>query len=162
MVGSDQGRSAEPGEAPKEDFRPRFARDVPAWLTAPTPAYIRRVRLAMLGVLLLVGTYLALTLWFVCVTWQLAAGLATAGPDGVGVALALFLGGVLGTLLVTGLFSIERGSAKDGLEVTAQEQTELFAFLHALADAAGAPRPHRVYPDDPETVLALTAINAAR
>src|SRR6185436_3911422 len=42
------------------------------------------------------------------------------------------------------LVSIKHASASNDRELTPLEEPELFAYLYRLADAAGAPRPHRV------------------
>lgn len=51
----------------------------------------------------------------------------------------------LAVFMLKALFFVRHGEGDDGLEVTPADQPELFAFLHKLADRAGAPRPHRVF-----------------
>ena len=43
------------------------------------------------------------------------------------------------------IFFISPGSDDSGIEVTAADQPQLFAFLYELADEVRAPRPHRVF-----------------
>jgi Zn-dependent protease with chaperone function len=43
------------------------------------------------------------------------------------------------------VFSVRNARPDNLHEITAEEQPRLFAFLFKLADAAGAPRPHKVY-----------------
>ena len=89
--------------------------------------------------------YLSLAAWLVLIAWRLTLG-ANAGAQGV-VWGYVAGGGVafLALVLIRAMFFVRRGGNADNLEITAREQPRLFEFLHQLADAAGAPRPHRVF-----------------
>src|SRR5258708_10778206 len=59
---------------------------------------------------------------------------------------AVGVGGLfLAVFMPKPLFFVRRGTLDQMLEVSARDQPGLFAFLHALADSAEAPRPHRVF-----------------
>jgi Zn-dependent protease with chaperone function len=47
--------------------------------------------------------------------------------------------------MIKALFFIKRGQDTDDIELTPDEEPQLFEFLNQLADEAGAPRPHRVF-----------------
>ena len=47
--------------------------------------------------------------------------------------------------MLKALFFVKHGEASEDVEITEADQPRLFAFLHRLADEAGAPRPHKVY-----------------
>jgi len=119
---------------------------VPAQLTAPSSAYRRHAWLAVAGLLGFATAYFALMVWFGWTAYRVFRTLL-AGEGGntllniiVGI-FALFLA----VFMAKGLVFLKRGQASRELELKQAEQPELFAFLHRLADEAGAPRPKRVY-----------------
>lgn len=126
---------------------PNGPESVPGDLTAPSRSYRRQAWVATGGLLLFVGAYFALTGWFGWTAWRLWAGLPHASGDSV--ILGHLLGGAgaafLAVFMLKALVFIKRGEAVEDLQITAQDQPTLFAFLYRLADEAGAPRPHRVY-----------------
>ncbi|HEX2780432.1 MAG TPA: M48 family metalloprotease [Gemmatimonadaceae bacterium] len=119
---------------------------VPPNLTQPPASYRRRVWLAVGGLLLFVTLYVALTGWLGWTSFRLLAAVAKGGNDPIVGALVALGTGLLTVFMVKGFFFMKQGrGAVPELEVTAADQPELFAFLHTLADEAGAPRPHRVF-----------------
>jgi Zn-dependent protease with chaperone function len=119
--------------------------DVPAVLTAPSLRYRLHAWMALAGLLLFMGVYFALVGWFAWTAWRLFAGLANAPQAAFGFVIAGTGSAFLAVFLLKALVFIKRGSGSSGVEITAAEQPALFAFLHRLADEAGAPRPRRVY-----------------
>lgn len=118
---------------------------VPPDLVAPSSAYKRHAWLALAGLLLFVGAYLAFGLWLARTALHLfEAAFREGDPDFVA-----FVGAVVASLLAVflfkALFFIKRGTAGVQLEVREAEEPRLFQFLYRLADEARAPRPHRVY-----------------
>jgi Zn-dependent protease with chaperone function len=119
---------------------PRTPPSPPAGLGAVTPAYRRHLAAALAALFAFVGLYLALLGWLARTWWAL-------WPKG---ALAFWVGGapllLLLAFLASGLFAIRRRSyGPAARELTAADEPVLFAFLHRVADEAGAPRPHRVF-----------------
>ena len=115
-----------------------------AQLTKPSASYKNSARLAVAGLLLFVVLYVALAGWFLYTAGRVVIG--GAGADlgffaYVMAACALFIG----VLMIKAIFSVKNAQPEDLLEVSASEQPRLFAFLYELADAAGAPRPHKVF-----------------
>ena len=114
-------------------------------LARPTRAYHLRAWAAMAGLAAFVVLYLALAAWFGWTAWRLTLGADTGGKD-AWVGWIVGLGSAfLAVFMLKALFFVRHGDGDDGLEVTPADQPELFAFLHKLADRAGAPRPHRVF-----------------
>jgi Zn-dependent protease with chaperone function len=116
-----------------------------AKLTRPTASYKRSAYYAVAGLLAFVAIYFGLAGWFLYTAWRLVTSAAHAGNSTfwsyVGAIVALMLAG----FMLKALFAV-RSAMPDGLEeVTPKQQPRLFAYLHELADAAGAPRPHRVF-----------------
>lgn len=118
---------------------------VPPDLTAPTPAY-RRHTWASVGALAgFVLLYLGLAGWFGLTAYRLFQG-AWHAVDSNFLAFLLAIPPLfLFALLAKGLFFVRKGEIGDAIEVTAAEEPALFAFIHRVADEAGAPRPHRVF-----------------
>lgn len=118
---------------------------MPPDLVAPSSAYRRHAWLALAGLLLFVGAYLAFGLWLARTAVHLFEAAFAEGKNN----FVAFVGGVVAALLAVflfkALFFIKRGSAGVQVEVTANEEPGLFQFLYRLADEARAPRPHRVY-----------------
>jgi Zn-dependent protease with chaperone function len=119
--------------------------DVPADLSRPTPAYRRHAWLAMAGLALFVVLYLLLSGWFAWTAWHLLSRFFANGAGGFWAFVAGACSAILAVFLLKALFFIKHGTASEDLQITEAEQPRLFAFLHRLADEAGAPRPHRVY-----------------
>jgi Zn-dependent protease with chaperone function len=111
-------------------------------LAQPSPAYKRKVWLAVAGLALFLVLYFLLAGWFLWTAYRLTVGADQPTFTGylVGVC-ALFLG----VFMVKPLFFVKRGSVAGAVEITRQEQPRLFAYLDELADQATAPRPHRVF-----------------
>ncbi len=128
-----------------QDLYPRGPKDVPAELTQPTATYKHRAWLALASLALFVALYIALAGWFVWTAHRMFGEAAAGGPDKVWHFLISVSAAFLAVFMLKALFFIKRGGAPDAVEVTAAEQPRLFAFLHRLADEAGAPRPKRVY-----------------
>lgn len=126
-----------------EQLYPRGPAAVPSDLTKPTSTYRSHAWLAMGGLILFVVLYFALSGWF---TWT-AYRLLAPGVDGGGLwSFACGLGAAfLAVFMWKALFFVQHRYEVEDIEVTADEQPKLFAFLHRLADEAGAPRAHRVY-----------------
>lgn len=119
---------------------------VPAQLTAPSSAYRRHAWLAVAGLLSFAAAYFALMGWF---GWTAFRVLRTLVSGEGGNTLVNIIVGVcalfLAAFMAKGLIFLKRGQASKELELKPADQPELFAFLHRLADEAGAPRPKRVY-----------------
>ena len=127
-----------------QDLYPRGPKDVPAELTQPTATY-KHAWLALASLALFVALYIALAGWFVWTAYRMFGEAAAGGPDKGWHLLISVSAAFLAVFMLKALFFIQRGGAPDAVEVTAAEQPRLFAFLHRLADEAGAPRPKRVY-----------------
>ena len=116
-----------------------------AKLAKPTSAYKRQAWLAMAGLVVFMLLYFALAGWFLLTAYRLTLGAGAGGKDAfwgwIVAACALFLA----VFMLKAVFFVKHGKTDDSVEVTPQDQPELFRFLHALADKAGAPRPHRVF-----------------
>jgi len=128
-----------------ENIYPANPVAVPADYTEPGKSYRQRAWLAMVMLLVFILLYLSISGWFAWTAWRLLEA-AFGGGDG---AFVGFLAGgaaaFLAVFMLKALFFVKHGSSSDDIEVTPAEQPRLFAFLHRLADEAGAPRPHRVY-----------------
>ncbi|MCB9598550.1 MAG: M48 family metalloprotease, partial [Sandaracinaceae bacterium] len=127
----------------RELFPPR-PEGVPADLTAPTAAYRRHTWLAFLGLLGFVGLYVGLTGYLGWIVYRLLYDAFTGGNAVLGVVLAILPTFFL-VFLVRGLFVVKHLEDPTRVQVTEDEQPELFAFVNRIADEAGAPRPHKLY-----------------
>ncbi len=119
---------------------------VPAQLTAPSSAYRRHAWLAVAGLLTFAFAYFALMGWFGWTAYRVFRTML-AGEGGNTFA-NLLVGGFsvfLVAFMAKGLVFLKRGQTSKDMELKPADQPELFAFLHRLADEAGAPRPKRVY-----------------
>jgi Zn-dependent protease with chaperone function len=128
-----------------EEVFPPSPQSVPAGLTAPSRAYRRHAWIATLGLLAFVTLYLGLTGYFAWVVNRLLVNAVlhhgnVAGAFFMSLPALFFL-----AFLVRGLFVVKRTKDPATVEITAEQEPLLFAFLHRLAAEAGAPRPHRVY-----------------
>jgi Zn-dependent protease with chaperone function len=124
---------------------PPNPRAVPEELTRPTRAYKVRAWLAVAVLLGFVAIYVSLTAWFGWTTIRLVRGGLAGGPNAAVGFLAAIPAAFFAVFLAKGLFFVKRGKLEGLVEVTAEEQPELFEFLRRIADDAKAPRPHRVF-----------------
>jgi Zn-dependent protease with chaperone function len=135
---------SETREEGKQSWLPSLVTDVPKDLTAGSRSFRRSVIVAAVGVMLLIGAYLGLVGWVARNTYRLLVAFVD-GHDGPAGLAAILLSIVLLALLVGGLLGVESAEPSAGVELHERDQPELFALIHRLADAAGAPRPHRVF-----------------
>ncbi len=115
---------------------------VPADLAAPTGRYKRQTAAAVIGVVAFFLLYLGMTYWFGLVAYRAFAAW------GEHTKRALFVGipsAFLCLVLLKGLFVRQKLSRDSLLQITADEEPELFRFIHRVADDIGAPRPHKVF-----------------
>lgn len=119
--------------------------DVSANLTAPTSAYKRHAWLAMLGLAAFVAAYIALSGWFVWTAYRLLSGAAKGGDATLFALIGGSCSAFLAVFMLKALFFVKHRYEIDDIQVTEQEQPQLFAFLNRLADEAKAPRAHRVF-----------------
>lgn len=117
---------------------------VPATLTQPTKQYKQRAWWAVASLLLFAAIYFALLVWFGWTAWRLV-GTGVNSHSGFGLIVLGICSGFLALFMAKALVFVRRGGAPDDIELTSASQPELFAFLHKLADDAGAPRPARVF-----------------
>jgi Zn-dependent protease with chaperone function len=112
---------------------------------AATAAYKRRAWLAVAGLLLFALLYLGLAATLAYTSWHLLWGVALQGEGHLGHWLAGAGAGLLAFFMLKGLWFIERHTDAGQIEIKPDQQPRLWAFLQALAQRAGAPRPHRVF-----------------
>lgn len=125
------------------EFYPANPVALPPDLTRPSSAYTRHTWAAVAALLAFAALYVGLAVWLGHTTWRFLYGaLHGMGPVGYLLAIpALFLL----AFLVKGVFFVRRGQRDDAAEIPAATEPALFAFLHRIADEAGAARPHRVF-----------------
>ncbi|MDH5491063.1 MAG: M48 family metallopeptidase, partial [Myxococcales bacterium] len=117
---------------------------VPADLTKPTAEYRRRAAAAVVGLLLFMAAYLGLCFWLGRVGYRGIRDVFAGEATIVGTAIAI-PASFLFIVLIKGLFAVQRNPMKQLVEVTIEDEPELLAFIHRVADDAGAPRPHRIF-----------------
>lgn len=127
-----------------EHVYPAGPHSVPADLTKPSAAYRNHAWLAMGGLGLFVTSYFALSSWF---TWTAYRLLRTAVVEGewLWTGVVGLSAGFLAVFMWKALFFVKHRYEIDDIEITAEDQPQLFAFLNRLADEAKAPRAHRVF-----------------
>lgn len=124
---------------------PPLPPNVPPDLTRATTRYKRHAWLAGIGLLAFVALYLGLTGWFLWTSFRLITFAFGPARNTFWSFVVGALSGLLGMFLLSALFIIKTGGDSKKNEITAKNEPELFAFLNALADRVGAPRPHRVF-----------------
>lgn len=121
---------------------------VPADLTRPSSRYRLQVVLVLVSLAVTLLLYLALLIGS---AWLCKVSLTAPWPDRVDRGYlflrvaAILCSGLLFLYLLKGLFKRSQVGGDWLVEVTADEQPELFAFIHRVCADTGAPRPHKVY-----------------
>lgn len=121
---------------------------VPETLSAPSAAYKRQAVLAVLGLLGFLGLYLLLVWWLAHLVWR---GVHDAFVAGGGAFLSLLVAvpaAFLLVVMVKGLFAVKRFPLDHLRELDPEEEPELLAFVHRVADETGARRPARIFLSD--------------
>ncbi|BFM13938.1 hypothetical protein R50073_01210 [Maricurvus nonylphenolicus] len=123
---------------------PASPSNVPEGLTQATSSYKRQAWLAMLGLLAFMALYFSLLACFLLITYNSAMSLneGTAGLWQLVIGVSSLL---LSVFMIKSLFSVRKSGNPGGVELTQEEEPELYNFLHSLADEVGAPKPHRVF-----------------
>jgi Zn-dependent protease with chaperone function len=116
---------------------------VPSDFAKPSVRYWLHAWLAVTGLFLFIGLYVALAAWF---TWTAYRLLAHGIPHAdVATVLSGLITAFASVLLWKAMRLVPRPSQLDAIEVTAREQPKLFHFLERLAADAGTQPPHRVF-----------------
>jgi Zn-dependent protease with chaperone function len=116
-----------------------------AALSRPSSAYKRSARLAVAGLLAFVALYFGLASWFLYTAWRLVVSAQHTANTPFWSYVSAVVALTFGVFMLKAIFAVRNAQPEGLLEVKADEQPRLFAYLHQLADAAGAPRPHRVF-----------------
>jgi Zn-dependent protease with chaperone function len=133
-------------ESCMDSLYPAGPANVPATLTQPSSIYRRHAWIAALSLVVFAALYLAMTAWLGWTAYRLLGQVFEGNSSNALSAIIIGVGAAfLALFMAKALFFIKRGASSGDIEITAQEQPRLFAFLNRLADEAGAPRPHRVY-----------------
>ena len=114
-------------------------------LALSSAAYKRRAWIAISGLLLFFVFYVGLASWFTFIAYRLIAGVFLGGDGAFWGFLASLPAAFFAVFMWKALFFVRRNKDRIGVEIKPQDQPELFAFLHQLADQVGAPRVHRVF-----------------
>lgn len=114
-------------------------------MAQPSSSYKNSARLAVAGLLAFMLLYFALAGWFLLIAYRLTF-LADSSGKNVGwgylmAVCALFFA----FFMLKGIFAVRNAKFEGMQELTCEQQPRLFDFLYELADAAGAPRPHKVF-----------------
>jgi len=123
---------------------PAGPQQVPADLTKPRGSYQRQAWLAMAGLTLFMLGYIALGICFAVITFNGITHLNTWGFDLFRLVITV-CAGLLTLFIGKSLFAVRKSGDPHGIEISEQDQPQLFAFIYRLADEIGAPRPHRVF-----------------
>ena len=125
---------------------PASPRNVPDNLTEAKSSYKRQAWLAMMGLIAFMLIYLTLLAGFAFITYKTALGTVDSyGGFNLGSAILCLCSGILTVFMLKSLFAMRKMGNPNGIEVTQNDQPELYSFLHQLADEIGAPKPHRVF-----------------
>lgn len=127
-----------------EFLYPKSPTGIPQDLTKAKASYQRQAMLAMLGLITFMSVYLALAVCFGLITYNTAHQMIGQELDLMSL-LIVFCSGLLTIFMVKSLLVVKKPGNPGGVEVSADDEPELFAFLHQLSDEIGAPRPHRVF-----------------
>lgn len=106
--------------------------------------YRFRALAAMAALTAFVVLYFLLAGWFAAKSYHMFASVADSKEPMFGIFLG-FCSGFLSLFMLKAVFQVKHGRNDDSIEICEKDQPGLFDYLHRLADAAKAPRPHRVF-----------------
>lgn len=116
-----------------------------AQVSAPCASYRNSIGLAIAGLLAFAFLYFGLATGFLLIAYRLSLLADFAGLQAIGAYALAMCALLLAVFMLKAVFSVKYANPEGLLEVTRQDQPALFDFLHELADAAGAPRPYKVF-----------------
>ncbi|XDD50667.1 M48 family metallopeptidase [Leptospira sp. WS92.C1] len=119
--------------------------DILSDLTGLNHAHKRSLWLTVLGLVLFVLVYFALSSWFAWASYSLIRYGFTESGTGLYSWIAGIGSGLIALFMIKALFFVKKGSMREEYEITPEDQPQLFQFLYQLADETKAPRPHRVF-----------------
>ncbi len=126
----------------------RISARVPENFTNPTKSFKKHVWLSVFGLLFFIGLYLALTIWFGLLAYNLVVDANSFNGHFVNYLLAIGFG-FLSVFMAKSLFFLnKREDNPIYRSINEKEEPLLFDYLYKLADEAGAPRPHKVFLSD--------------
>lgn len=121
---------------------------IPEKLTAPTASFKKHVWLSVFGLLCFIGLYLALTIWFASLCYNLFVDANQFDGHFFNYLLAIGFG-FLSLFMAKSLFFLNKREENPiHLYLNQKDEPLLFDYLYKLADEAGAPRPHKVFLTD--------------
>lgn len=125
--------------------QPPSAGTTPAAVLAPTPrSYKLRAWLAVASLIGFLAAYFGLAGWFALTAWRLGQSALAGRNDGFWAFLVALCAALLAVFMLKALFFRQRRGEDHSVEIQSSDQPALFVELNAIADAVGAPRPHRV------------------
>ncbi|RHX82462.1 M48 family metallopeptidase [Leptospira yasudae] len=124
---------------------PASPANIPSDLTGLNRAHKRNLWLTVIGLVLFLLVYLALSGWFAWSSYSLIRHGLDEGGAGIYSWIAGIGSGLIAVFMIKALFFVKKGSVEEEYEITSKDQPQLFHFLYRLADETGAPRPHRVF-----------------
>lgn len=114
-------------------------------VVAPAPgSYKLRAWLAVASLIGFLAAYFGLAGWFAWTAWRTGKALLAGHGDGLWTLLVTLCAALLALFMLKALFFRQRRGEDHSLEIRSTDQPALFVELNAIADAVGAPRPHRV------------------
>lgn len=114
-------------------------------LEPASSSYRLRAWLAILGLVLFFIFYIGIASWFTFITIRMIFGIAAGGKGAVAGFFTALTACFFAVFMWKAFFFVRRNKELPGVEIKPEDQPELFAFLHQLADQIGAPRVHRVF-----------------
>jgi Zn-dependent protease with chaperone function len=124
---------------------PKGPSNVPSDLANPSKSFKKHIWIASGALILFMGLYLALCSWSLLKAWHLFTTAATGGRGGgASVIAALFLA-FLGIFMLKALFFRNRAKNEGIVQITKEEEPQLFEFVNRVADEAKAPRPKKIF-----------------
>lgn len=118
---------------------------LPAVTPLPAPrSYKLRAWGAVASLIGFLAAYFGLAGWFAWTAWRTGKAVLAGSGDGLWTLLVALCAALLALFMLKALFFRQRRGEDHSLEIQSTDQPALFVELNAIADAVGAPRPHRV------------------
>lgn len=119
--------------------------NVPRDLTVPNKKYKQQIALATLAIIAFIVLYFGLAFWFLYKSYFLFADLFSGGRNGFSGFMVAVLTAFLGVFMLKALFFLNRSNKSEFIEITKEEEPQLFEFIYKVADDAKASRPHKIF-----------------
>lgn len=122
--------------------------NIPDEILKVTSSFKKKVFIAILGLIAFITFYFGLMTWFGYQTYHLFYILTHGADNSFFIIITMICFAILAVFMFKSLIFFNKKAEIPYKQLTKEEQSDLYDFIHAVADETGAPKPHKIYLSD--------------